>query len=494
MTRFDYFEPLTRKTIMTPSKYQTAIYEAAESSTENLVVNAVAGSGKTTTIKQTAKKLKGNGVFVAFNKHIAEALQTDLPYNIKACTMNSFGWRVCLSEISGISRQVDAQKTEKVLKTFFDMDSGKERKKYYSIVGATKRAVSLLKANCHSEGTPQNISALLEDQGMEAPTPEDLDIMSKTYAKCLSMKTVCDFDDQVFYPWYFDLNIPQVDFAIADEVQDFNPIQRLLFLGMGKRLMGVGDERQAIYGFRGADPESIQNLCREISGRLLPLSICYRCGKNIVKQAQSIVPEIEYWDQAPDGIVDSKKTDVFQKEVTEGDYALCRTTAPLVSECLRLIRDGRKATVKGRDIGAQITALIDKLSFENDRMIINDFIQRLDKYRIEQTQRLEAAERDAEVIVLNDKVDTIYAILESCDNVGAVKSKISQIFSDDTRSGIIFCTVHKSKGLEAPKIYILEPQLMPHPSAKKEWQQKQEANLKYVAITRAMNELYWVTK
>jgi superfamily I DNA/RNA helicase len=74
-----------------------------------------------------------------------------------------------------------------------------------------------------------------------------------------------------------------------------------------------------------------------------------------------------------------------------------------------------------------------------------------------------------------------------------VIKRIQQVFTPTT-TGIILATVHKSKGLEADRVFILEPEKakMPHPMAKKPWQIEQEYNLLYVAITRAISELVYV--
>jgi len=71
-------------------------------------------------------------------------------------------------------------------------------------------------------------------------------------------------------------------------------------------------------------------------------------------------------------------------------------------------------------------------------------------------------------------------------------SACEEIFSDDTHSGIILSSVHRAKGLEAERVFILKPELMPHPLATSEQELQQEMNIKYVAITRAKKELYIV--
>ncbi len=58
------------------------------------------------------------------------------------------------------------------------------------------------------------------------------------------------------------------DVLMVDEFQDTNPIQLALFLRLGElagRVVWVGDEKQAIYGFRGADPELVQAVAEQVA-------------------------------------------------------------------------------------------------------------------------------------------------------------------------------------------------------------------------------------
>ena len=93
--------------------------------------------------------------------------------------------------------------------------------------------------------------------------------------------------------------------------------------------------------------------------------------------------------------------------------------------------------------------------------------------------------------ILEDKRDTIEALSDGCQTVAGLEQRIAQVFSDD-QAGVVFSTVHKFKGGEAEKVYILEPGLMPHPRASQAWEMVQERNLRYVAITRSKQELYFV--
>ena len=66
--------------------------------------------------------------------------------------------------------------------------------------------------------------------------------------------------------------------------------------------------------------------------------------------------------------------------------------------------------------------------------------------------------------------------------------RIEGLFSDEAVSGVVCGTVHKMKGLEADRVWIIKPEVMPHPKAKG-WSLEQEYNIMYVSVTRARREL-----
>ncbi len=70
--------------------------------------------------------------------------------------------------------------------------------------------------------------------------------------------------------------------------------------------------------------------------------------------------------------------------------------------------------------------------------------------------------------------------------------KIEELFST-TKSGVTLSTVHKAKGLENDRVFILRPDLLPLKRENQQpWEKMQELNLKYVAITRAKKALFFV--
>jgi superfamily I DNA/RNA helicase len=88
----------------------------------------------------------------------------------------------------------------------------------------------------------------------------------------------------------------------------------------------------------------------------------------------------------------------------------------------------------------------------------------------------------------------VYAFCENCQTKKEVIRAIEKMFVEDDTDGIRLSSVHRAKGLEADRVFILCPELMPHPMAKTDWAKAQEQNLRYVAITRAKHLLAYVVK
>lgn len=458
---------------MIPSQYQEDIFKFVQSGTGHAVVEAVAGSGKTTTIRKSLDLIDHHKrvLLVAFNKHIADELASKIPMGFEARTCHSIGFEI-LKQSYGFVK-VNNDKVRNILK--FDLKCD------WKFIKPITRLISLMKSCAYRKW--DNWQALADNHDIEFPKDFDPTFGEKAFD--FFKRGVCDFDDMIWRPVVENLNFPEYDYVFVDEAQDLSPIQvefvERLLKDTG-RIIFVGDSRQAIYGFRGADTEAMERIAQRFNVSKLPLSICYRCAKNVVKRAQDLVPHIECADTQEDGTV----TDVKEMVLQDGDYVLCRVTADLVSECMEQIRNGRKAMVKGRDIGDGLIGLIKQLCKEGDT------VETL-KEKLFAWQSTQDSDNEAKMVAVEDKVNTISALCGGLKNVSEVIQRIETLFSDST-SGIVFSTIHKAKGLEADNVYILRPDLLPHPRCKKEWQRNQEDNLKYVAITRAKKNLYFVER
>lgn len=488
---------ITKETGNPPTHFQIAIYKWALENTGHAVVDAKAGSGKTTTLLDMLKFIPclNKVVLVAFNKHIADELNArGLPNNATAKTLHSVG-------LSAFRRhqnrcKVTADKTRYILADCmggYNLMSDDEKKFYYKLASPIKRMVSLFKNfgyGCLRPYPNKNeVMELAAKYNVELPDEMDTfhEMLADVFNKSIKQLNVIDFDDMLYLPIALDLPFGYSDLVLVDESQDLNPIQIEIvkrMVGKQGRAIFVGDPHQAIYGFRGADPEAIKSIFEMFNATRLPLSICWRCPSEVIKEAKMIVPDIEAAPSAKPGIVRNTNLDTFRIEVKSGDYVLSRTTAPLVQECLKAIRTGKKAMVRGRDIGKGLLNMADHIEKQFGN---NDVLDAIESYSQVETAKLAKPYQAAQLMVLTDKLDTLSVLACECNSFSEVKIAIDKIFSDDDE-GIVFSTIHRAKGLEADRIFLFMAKL-PHPLAQQEWQIQQEENLKYVAITRAMKEL-----
>lgn len=309
-------------------------------------------------------------------------------------------------------------------------------------------------------------------------------LVQKVLEACRSFEEgVCDFDDMVWAPVVLGARIPRFDRVFVDETQDLNAAQLELVVRAckdGGRICAVGDDRQAIYRFRGADENAVGRIIEKLSAKVLPLSVTYRCSRSIVKVANRVVPDLEAAPDASEGEVSEASLGQLKKGAEPGDFVLSRTNAPLVSLCLEWIALGKRATIAGRDVGAGLLALIDKL----DAPDVGTLRQRVEVWANQEIMRLTRAERDPQAV--EDKRDCLLTLSDAVRSVEEVKVRISALFSDtSTVSQIVLSSTHKAKGLERDRVWMLADTYNRRPSV-------EESNLFYVAVTRAKRDLRMV--
>ena len=175
---------------------------------------------------------------------------------------------------------------------------------------------------------------------------------------------------------------------------------------------------------------------------------------------------------------------------------LSRVTSELAKCCMKYIRAGIPAYVKGKDIGNGLKSIIKRSKKTNINDLFAFLADELYKIQTATAKKLkisiEEAKDDKRYIAFEDKINTLSVIADGCEDTGAIILKIDKLFKDSDK-GICFSTIHKSKGLEADNVFIIALNKLPLKRAMKNpIQAQQEWNLYYVAITRARRALYLV--
>jgi DNA helicase-2/ATP-dependent DNA helicase PcrA len=441
---------------MTPSKYQQAIFDWVQHGKGDAAVNAVAGSGKTTTLVQAASLVPpGDLLFLAFNKAIVEELQRRLPATAQVQTLNSLGHRA-LGKHLDVRLQLDNHKYDDIAADLLKNEAIPGGEAF----GETKRAVKQLVSFAQStlaNTDDESLAELADSFGV------NIDIKgvweSTIYAvvrECLRIgeqegtKGRISFDDQIWLPVLWGVKPAKALFTFVDECQDLSAAKLELALSAGHPTKGrrllVGDPRQAIYGFAGADAESFNKIVERTKATVLPLSVSYRCPISVVAAAKAIVPSIEYAQDAPTGHVGAFDQSKLGESLKSGDLVLCRLTAPLVRLCIQLIRQKVPARVKGRDIGKALVATAREALGGGDW---GQFGALLDVYKEAKSAKLKLRKHaESQLQALDDKVEGVRACYESFESrsIFEFQAQVEGLFSD-TGAVIELSTIHRASCL-----------------------------------------------
>jgi len=469
------------------SAYQEAIFTFGREETGNAIVNAVAGSGKSTTLVQLIKELKGSTIFLAFNKAIADDLKNK---GVNARTFHS----LCYSPV--LRHKKVQQVTENKLRRIIDAKLTGEDVALYGtfvvrLVGLARQVgIGCLVPDTEGAWMELVIHHDLEPESEQADLGRGIELAQKVLAYS-NRQAMIDFDDMLYIAVKDGLNLQKFDNVLVDEAQDTNAIQRAILrkiMHSKTRLIAVGDPAQAIYGFRGADSNSMNLLKEEFKCKELPLSISYRCPTSVVKHAQQWVEHIEAAPGAAEGEVLSRGMEWSYSEFSPGDLVVCRATAPVIKLAFGMLKNRVPVQVMGREIGQGLVKLIDRMGAGS----IDDLEVSLRAYTDREVQKAIAKKDEAKAEAISDKTDAVLTLIEGLEEsertIPALKELIDSLFRG-SRGATILSTIHKAKGLEADTVFWLNSSQCPAQWARQEWQQQQEVNLCYVAVTRAKQTL-----
>lgn len=524
-----------------PTFEQKKIFAFFENENGHGMIDAVAGSGKTSTIVSGIDFIsKSNKIlFCAFNKKIQEEInhKTITKSNVLVKTTYALGLAILKHHFDVFKNNPKAD-TSKYFNILNDkLKKNKEGNSYLSPSKFTEyfdkikseyysnknkeepdvfyktfftnyyRLVDLLRYTLsYSKGTDV-FKKLVEKYSIDI-NPDDLPLL-ELYRKLLEIAIetgnhkaklfgIYDFADMIFLPCEFKLRSPNVyDIVMVDECQDLSNAQLKTitkYLKKNGRFFAVGDPFQSIYGFAGASPESFNNIVTIFKPRMFKLTNCFRCSSEIVELAKEIRPDITTTNTYKSRIEKIKFSEIT-KQIKKGDFVLSRHNCDLFEVVFKLLNHNVKCKILGKN--EILKSLKDVIP--NNKLDNEFYYQELPIHlgKIYKNAEIKLGNNPANYEKLENLSDSIN-ILKTCffnyqsaNTLNKLFEYIDNLMDCDDKDSVILSSIHRAKGLERNNVYIIGYEKLPFKKEKMlEWQIYQENCLKYVAITRAKINLY----
>lgn len=473
------------------SPFQKKIFWEISKGSGHLIVEARAGSAKSTTIIESFRYIpKGKKtIALAFNKNIQKELAERSPSYVETSTFHSLGMRAIIQRFKTV--ELDDWKVFNIVKEF------DECKDDNGLIFNICDTVAYCKYGLMD--SPREIDFIISRFGIDLCDLERKDfirLVIQTLGKDKVMVNKIDYNDMCWYPFVHDLSLGQYDLVFIDERQDLNKSQMVMTKKLckpGGRIIAVGDIKQELYSWRLSDSSIVEEMKKEVSTKILTLPISYRCPKKIVELVKPWVPDITCPETAKEGLIEEISFDKLFTTAKPGCFILSRTNAPLIKICIAFIKKNIKANIRGKnDIGRQLLSTIRR----SKKKQVPAFLKWLEKYKDEEVKKLSL--KGIKTDNLLDRYECLINLCEEISSLEEVKSKIEEMFSDADEKKIIICsTVHGAKGLERENVFLLRwtfRSWFDHILPGMEEDNNEELNIAYVACTRSKNHLYLVNK
>lgn len=458
-----------------PTKQQLDIIETFKD-TRVLKVNAVAGSGKTSTLELLAEANQKPSLLLAFNKSIADEASRRFPTHVSCRTINSLAYA---SFGKPLQHKLNPNKNpkENTLRSIKDIVDKYNLEDFTeavplisarTIVSLARDAVdrfcfSARPSISHLDLHYQDIKDLTKNHKFDT---EYFGRVLVNLAKMIWQERInplsnayCTHDT---YLKLWSLSDPKLNYDIVyiDECQDINACVLHVLEQQTCKMLYVGDQYQSIYGFRGA-----VNAMKRIEAPTMNLSQSWRYGEAIAEVAEMILSKDAVEVKGNSSIPSTVKYVQDMNKYT----MIFRTNVALLTTAEELIAEGKKvsAEVNIPDFIRQLKSVI---SLKEGKKPFHDSIARFSNWAdlLDFTKESVEVKRLVEISIRKD-VDKFIQRLESMHAC--------------TNPDIVLTTAHKSKGLEYDNVVIAndfrfgEKKALDMP--------EQEINLLYVACTRA---------
>jgi hypothetical protein len=245
-----------------PTDEQQAIISAAGRSPDSLMISALAGCAKSTTLEMAAPQIRVPALALAFNKKIASELADRLPGNFVTKTMNGLGHGAWLRQLpAGAKLELDDRKLGKLVSQIAHQRkvelSGDQWDGLRQLASKAMQ-LGIVPAECSKDGAFPGLLPDTEDNWLSAADEvgllrDDAELLWELAREvvveniALARKGIISFDDQVYAPTLLGGKFPQFPVVFVDEAQDLSPLNHEML-----RLSTRSDGRR---GARGAEEQ-----------------------------------------------------------------------------------------------------------------------------------------------------------------------------------------------------------------------------------------------
>lgn len=460
-----------------PTDEQQKIIAAAKTG-KDLVVQALAGTGKTTTLRLLAEALGDKeGTYIAFNKAIVEEAISKFPPNVRCKTAHSLAYgnvgRNYNDRINNHSRVTLKQVSEwlgveklgyKVNKDTMVLEEAQVANLVLSSIGNFCKSVDSRIAKKHVE-IPYLAS--FDKKLVSNFQKEILPFALKAWDDIQELDGFLKFEHD-YYLKMWQLRNPRIrgDFILFDEAQDADPVMLSIIEAQhhAQRIY-VGDQYQAIYEWRGAE----NALSKMKVDQSLWLTQSFRFGEAIASEANDILGFLD----APVRVQGLPSINSSVENIYEPKAILCRTNAGVIQQVMQEQDKHRKVAILGRT-----QELIDfALACGNLQRGIRTGHKELAPFKT-------WAEVKYYVERFPEETYEIKTMIELVDRFGveSLVSALKKVVSE-SEADVLISTAHKAKGREWETVKLAGDYL--HPTD----MDIEDLRLAYVSVTRAINKL-----
>ncbi len=343
---------------------------------ENLIVEAGAGTGKTSTIVELAKEAQRRGRrgrYIAFNRAIVAEAGTKLPDNVTARTAHSLAFEAIIrnrpgghafaSRLNG-GRVRGDQIARQLGITPFMVQYGQQAKVVQRgvIASLAQRAIRVFCASADRVPSWRHVP-YVDGIDLPLPTGERTYVNNDKLANRVGELLPGMWDDltdpegtlpydhhHYLKAWELSGPVIPVDFLVVDEAQDLSPVMlSIVEQQRGVQLVLVGDSAQAIYGWLGA----VDALAATTLVARTQLSHSFRFGQAIADVANAVLERLDVELR----LRGAPELDSWVGEIDEPRAVLTRTNAVAMQTVLDAQREGRAPLLLGG--GSEIQGFAD---------------------------------------------------------------------------------------------------------------------------------------